>query len=101
MTELYNLTNMSSSNNFLELTQHANQTTGYMFGNGIIFSLFFIFMVSMRGQPMPVRITGSLLMVTVIAMIFRMIDMVGNNTISILVVLTAGSFMLLYNSRRQ
>ena len=92
MTEIYNLTNISSSSNFLELTQHANSLSGGLFGTLVILSFFIVLFVSLHGE-MRIKFAAASFITAIITLLFSVIGLIGEFIVLIIVFMTAVSVM--------
>ena len=99
MTDIYNLTNVSSSANFLEMTQHANTLSGGWFGNLALISFCLIMFISTRSSSIATKTTTALFITTIVGMLLRVTGLVGDYILFVFVALTAGSFVMLYRSK--
>ena len=95
MADLYNLTNVTSSNNLLEITQQVNQLSGEIFGLMFLISFFIILFVSFRGEDVSVKFTSAAFLTTILAILFRVIDLTGDRIVLIIVLITAVGYIIM------
>jgi|TARA_R100000750_G_C2303082_1_gene79576 hypothetical protein len=95
MPQPYNLTNVSSSENILELTQYTNDITGGWLGILIMVSFLFILFVNLQGSSPAVRFTTASFLTTLLAFLFRIINLSNDFIVVILVLITSISFLVM------
>lgn len=94
-TELYNLTNISSSRNILETTQHINnELTGGLFGVLVIISFFLILFISLKSERISLRFTAASFVTTIVAMLLRVAGFSTDFLVLLFVLLTALGFVI-------
>ncbi len=95
-TDLHNLTNLTDSSNFVQLTQEVNQLTGELFGFLVLISFFVILFAVFKNQPTNVRIVTAAFLTTIVSFLFRVIDMTGDLVVLVFVLITAGAYVAMY-----
>lgn len=89
MAQIYNLTNISSADNLVQLTKATNQMAGEMLGFAILLSLMVILFASFRNQTPAVRFATASFITTIISFLFRIIDMTGDFVVFVFILLTS------------
>ena len=74
----YNLTNISDSGNYFELTANVNDISGGYLSLFILISLFIILFMNYRGESIALKITAASFVTTIIAMLFKVINFTGD-----------------------
>lgn len=87
MAELYNLTNVSNSGNFFELTKNVNELTGSLWGSMVLFSFFIVLFVGLRGD-MKIKSAAASFSTTIVAILFRVMGFVGDWQVYIFIIVT-------------
>lgn len=98
MADIYNLTNISTSDNLYQVTYHSNELTGGLWGLFVLIALCIVLAVRMQNASVSARITAALFITTILSFFFRVMDFIGDYVVLLFVVLTAGSFIVLYFS---
>lgn len=91
----YNLTNISTSENYLELTQNVNDMTSGLLGFLILLSFFIILIISFSNSSIAARITTAALLTTIVSFLFRVIGLTSDLIVLMFVITTATSFLVL------
>lgn len=89
-------TNITS---FMDLMAYNNSITNDMFGVAIIFILFSISFITMHGFGNRVSITGSLWFCSLISIFLWTMQLVSDNVMVVLTVLTALATLFLFRTR--
>ncbi len=92
---IYNTTNMTNANNIVGLFNAINGMSGGWLTIMILILAFVITFITMKAYPTKVAFAGSSFIITVIALLMRAIDMVGDVTLAICIFLTAGGVIAL------
>lgn len=95
MSQIYNLTNVTNADNLIQLTQGTNQMTGELYGLFVLIAFFIILFASYRGQMPIVRLVSASFITTVVAMLFRVINLTGDLVVISFVLITAVSYIVM------
>lgn len=95
MAELYNLTNITTSDNIYTLTKNVNELTGDWLGFFILICFFLILFAAYRGYSAAVRATTASFITTIIAMLFRVMELTGDLIVLTFILIAVGSFLIM------
>lgn len=97
MTEIYNLTDVTTSYNLMDLTTNLNELTNYYFGAIALMVLFIIIFVAFKSYGTRTALLSSSWIVTLIAGLMFIVGLISYDVLLICIILTVliiSAFML-------
>ena len=85
----YNLTNITASNNTLQLTQAVDEMSGGWLGVGIIITISVIIFISLKDYPLKESFAATAFISTILCLLLRVIGMLNDFVLFIYVIATA------------
>jgi len=84
---------------FVEFLQYTNYLTGNLIGLGILLVIYIVSFIATKAYPSDRSIIFSAFFGTIVAILLRFLDLIGDVLLTVSILILAGALWYLYNER--